>query len=198
MAYLTAEELQQRASRKNLDISQYTDDELEELIDTCTMLVEEETGRIFEKRQITERFTRFDGTRLQLRYYPVLPGVNVAMNEGPFVDSLTMDGQPVTWYLQEPDYGILVFDMPIFNWGPYRVNNLVIKYTTCPFLDNPDKVHPTAKRLVADMCMYEISKQPNGLKPQSMKEGDLSVSFMQEDWIQERIDALRRPFLAIV
>lgn len=198
MAYLSTEELTQRAQRKNLDISAYTDDELTDLIDECQTIVEEQTGRIFEKRQITERFTRFDGTSLQLRWYPVLPGPEMAVNEGPFVDSLTIDGQNLTWYLQEPDYGIIVFDMPIFNWGPYRVNNLVIKYTTCPFLDDPDKVHPAAKRLVADMCMYEISKRPDGLKPQSVKEGDLSMSFQAVDWIQERIDALRRPFMAII
>lgn len=198
MVYITPKEIISRAEKKKVDLSEYTEEELEELIEGCQLFIEEQTGRIFEKRQITERFSRFSGTSLQLEYYPVLPGPQISVNGGPFVDSLKIDGRTVTWYLTEPEHGIILFDMPILSWGPYRGNNIVVQYTVCPFLDDPDKVHPVARKLVADMCLQELLKSPDGQELSSVKEGDLAESYTNVDWVDKQLDRLKRPIFATI
>ncbi len=185
--YLSVESLTTRAERKNVDLTEYTEEELEELIEACQLFIEEQTGRIFEKRTVTERFNRFSGTRLQMKYYPVLS-----------VESLTIDETGVSWYLKDPDLGIILFDTPIYGEGHFNLNNIMVQYTTCPFLEDPDKVHPTARRLVADLCLQELLKSPGGKELASVKEGDLAETYTNVDWVEKRIEQLKRPIFATI
>jgi hypothetical protein len=185
--YLIVESLIQRAERKKVDLTEYADEELEELIEACQLFIEEQTGRIFERRTVTERFSRFSGTRLQLKYYPILS-----------VESLTIDETGVSWYLKDPDLGIILFDTPIYGEGPFNLNNIVVNYTTCPFLEDPDKVHPVARKLCADMCLQELLKSPDGREIASVKEDDLAESYTNVDWVEKRIEQLKRPIFATI
>ena len=151
MAYLTANQLKSRASKKNINLSIYTDEELEGKISNYQTLIEERTGRIFEQRSITEHFPRHDGSSINLRYFPVLPNDDnqkAHPKDGPYVDTLTMDGMEIDWYYLYPETGMIIFDMPIFNWGPYRVNNFTVTYTVVYSLDDPTGVHPEAQSLM--------------------------------------------------
>jgi len=194
--YLTVTELQQRAGNKGIDTTIYTDDELTEYIEAVQLEIEDKTGRYFALRQVTERFTRVTGTSLNLRYYPVLPNtLGFSINEGPLVDSIIVDNVEIDWYLTEPDYGIITFDVPYLNWGPYRVNNMIIQYTTCPFLNDPTKIHPGAKKLLSDMLIAGFVMDPSGHAVSSFKDGDFNINFMQEDIWQRKLDLLSRPVM---
>ncbi len=197
--YLTVAELQARAQNKGVDTTIYTTDELAEYIEAVQLEIEDKTGRKFALQQVTERFTRVTGTSLNLRYYPVLPNtVGFSINEGPLVDAIIVDGQEINWYLTEPDYGIITFDVPYLNWGPYRVNNMVIQYTTCPFLNDPTTIHPGAKKLLSDMLIAGFILDPSGHAVSSIKDGDFNLSFMQEDIWQRKLELLSRPVMEVV
>lgn len=187
MAYITPEELTTRATRKDVDLTEYTDPELEEIIEACQLFIEEQTGRIFEQRTITEHFSRFSGTRLQLKYYPILS-----------VEKLQVDETNINWYLHNPQIGIILFDTPIYGEEPLNLNNITIEYITCPFLDDPDKVHPVARRLVVDLCLDEILKSPSGQELSSVKEGDLAETYTNVNWVEKRLDQLKRPIFAAI
>jgi hypothetical protein len=185
--YLSVDSLIQRAARKKVDVTEYSKEELEELIEACQLFIEEQTGRIFERRTVTERFSRFSGTRLQLKYYPILS-----------VESLKIDNTGIIWYLKDPDLGIILFDTPIYGEGPFNLNNIMVQYTTCPFLDDPDKVHPVARKLVADMCLQELLKSPDGQELASVKEGDLAETYTNVDWVDKQLNKLKRPIFATI
>ena len=187
MAYLTVEQLKGRASKKNINLSVYTDEELAGKIMNYQTLIEERTGRIFEQRSVTEHFPRHDGSSIQLRYFPVLPNITNQSeypSDGPYVDNLTMDGMTITWYYLYPEVGMIIFDMPIFNWGPYRVNNFTVTYTAVYSLDNPSGVHPEAQSLCSDMVLHSVTQgRTHGVT-------DMTI-------FEDRLRALTRPLMEV-
>ena len=187
MAYLTVEQIKSRASKKNINLSIYTDEELEGKISVYQRLIEERTGRIFEQRQKREWIPRFDGISYNLRHYPVLGNATVEAEnpgEGPSCDSMTIDTMPVNWYYLQQEDGIIIFDMPIFNWGPYRVNNIYVTYTVVYDLDDPTGIHPEAQSLCSDMVLESVVAARN-------KTG------INMDQFESRLKALSRPLLEV-
>ena len=191
---LTTQELMDMAEAKGVDLSEFDDTMLDDLIDSMQIFLEEETGRIFEQRSVTQTNNRFEGSSVKLKYYPVLS-----------IESIKLDDVEVDNYSFNPENGYVFFDMPIYMGYIGSRNTLVVEYTTCPFLDDENRVHPTAKRLLADLCFYETESSASGRTEQSVKEGDLQVTYvtqtstgmssLESNSILARLNALRRPFL---
>ncbi len=190
--YLTLDELKARAAKKDVDISSYTDDELTDFLNECQKFIEEQTGRIFEVKTLTEKYFRVTGSRIMLQHPPVLID-----ETHPF--SIKIDGSDQEGVDVDQQYGIVLLDVPQYRVGPYNQNNAVITYTTCPDFQDPSvTVHPTAKRLLSDMVFFELQKPSDGQKVSSFKDADFSVNFDNVDWIAQRIKDLRRPLLSIM
>ena len=195
MVYLTTAELITRAERKGLDLSSYEEDELAEMIDSAQIDIEEYTYRIFEQRTLTETYLRHPGNLIQCKHFPILVDENSHLLGG----QLIIDGVAVTAYVANPDTGSIILNVPRWNYGMWKVNDVVVTYVTCPFLDNPGKIHPTAKSVCFNLVMRELVMAPDGQLQSSMKDGDFAVSFnTNKDLIMARLDRLQRPIMMII
>jgi len=194
MVYLTPAELQTRANHKGVDLSTYGNDELAEMIDSAQIDIEEYTHRIFEQRTLTETLLRHPGNLIQCKHYPILVDGNQKLSNG----SLIIDGVPVTAYVANPDTGSVILNVPRWNYGMWKVNDVNVTYTTCPFPDDPTKIHPTAKSVCFDLVMHDILKSPDSKLTSSMKDGDFAVSYSNRNLIMERLDRLKRPIMMII
>ena len=181
MPYLTIDEIKLRASKKNINLSIYTDDELSEIIDSAQMYIEQYTHKIFESRTLTETYLRFHGSLIQLKHYPVQTDVNHKILNG----SLIIDGTNITGYVLNPMTGSIQLDVPRWNYGSWKANDITVTYTTCPFLDNPTKIHPTARSILSDMVLYTI------------KEGR-SNQDIDYTLFNNRLDKITRPVMVII
>ena len=193
--YLTPEDVTDRASKKGIDLSMYTDDELTEMIYSAQDEVESYTRKIFEQRTLTETYLRHPGNLIQCKHFPILVDENKQLLGG----ELVIDGVPVTSYVANPDTGSIVLNVPRWNYGMWKVNDTVITYVTCPFPDDPTRIHPTARAAVFDLIMVEVLKTPDGQLQSSMKDGDFSVTYNpSRNLVMERLDRLKRPLIMIV
>ncbi len=195
--YITIDELKRRASLKNVDMTIYTDDELQEYIQLAQNFIEEQTGRIFEQRQFKEHQSRVSGTSIQLKHHPILPPEGQGVNSF-LIDDLKLDGETIDWYMCEYQNGNILFDVPIYDWGPWRVNNVDLIYTVTPSYQDPTVlVDPVARKLVSDMVLYEQFKPVDGLRKTKMRdyETGLQVEYGEIDWVMQRIQALKRPMV---
>ena len=193
--YLTVTELERRATIKNVDMSIYTSDELQEYIQLAQNFIEEQTGRIFEQRQVKEHQSRVSGTSLQLKHYPILPpegqGVDTFL-----INDLKLDGNTIDWYMCEYENGNIIFDVPIYDWGPWRVNNVDLLYTVTPSYQDPTVlVDPVARKLCWDMVFKEQLLPADGLKMNRVKDSDVQIEYAEVDWVMQRIADLQRPMV---
>jgi hypothetical protein len=157
--------------------------------------IEKQTGIIFEQRQHKEHKSRVSGTSIQLEHYPILPppgeGVDTFL-----IDELKVDGDVIDWYMCEYQNGNILFDVPIYDWGPWRVNNVDILYTVTPDYQDPTVlVDPVAKKLVWDMVFKEQLLPADGLKMNRMKDSDIQIEYAAVDWVIQRIQDLKRPMV---
>ena len=193
--YITVDELKRRASIKGVDMSIYTSDELQEYIQLAQNFIEEQTGRIFEQRQVKEHKSRVSGTSIQTKYYPILPPTGNPSNTS-LIDELQLDGETIDWYMTEYQNGNILFDVPIYDWGPWRVNNVDLLYTVTPSYQDPTVVvDPVGAKLCWDMVFKEQLLPADGLKMSRMKDSDIQIEYAAVDWVMERIAALKRPLV---
>ncbi len=193
--YITVDELTRRASIKGVDMSIYTSDELQEYIRLAQNFIEEQTGRIFEQRQVKEHKSRVSGTSIQTKYYPILPPTGNPSNTS-LIDELQLDGETIDWYMTEYQNGNILFDVPIYDWGPWRVNNVDLLYTVTPSYQDPSVVvDPVGAKLCWDMVFKEQLLPADGLKMSRMKDSDIQIEYAAVDWVMERIAALKRPLV---
>jgi hypothetical protein len=193
--YITVTELERRASIKGVNMDIYTPEELQEFIMLAQNFIEKQTGIIFEQRQHKEHKSRVSGTSIQLEHYPILPppgeGVDTFL-----IDELKVDGDVIDWYMCEYQNGNILFDVPIYDWGPWRVNNVDILYTVTPDYQDPTVlVDPVAKKLVWDMVFKEQLLPADGLKMNRMKDSDIQIEYAAVDWVIQRIQDLKRPMV---
>lgn len=195
--YVELADLRAQASIKGVDLDQYTDSLLTNYIKEAQRFIEIQTGQIFEQRQLKQHFNRISGSSIQLKHFPVLPPENQPAN-AKFVDSLTIDNDPIGWYLTDYEHGIIFFDFQVVDWGPWRVNNVDITYTVTPdFQDNTVTVDPMAWKLCTDMVLWEIQKPADGMRVNSFSDSGFSMSFNNVDWVTQRINELKRPLFGI-
>ena len=193
--YLTVTELERRATIKNVDMSIYTSDELQEYIQLAQNFIEEQTGRIFEQRQVKEHQSRVSGTSLQLKHYPILPPEGQGADTF-LIDDLKLDGNTIDWYMCEYENGNIIFDVPIYDWGPWRVNNVDLLYTVTPSYQDPTVlVDLVASKLCWDMVFKEQLLPADGLKMNRVKDSDVQIEYAEVDWVMQRIADLQRPMV---
>jgi len=193
--YLTVTELERRATIKNVDMSIYTSDELQEYIQLAQNFIEEQTGRIFEQRQVKEHQSRVSGTSLQLKHYPILPPEGQGADTF-LIDDLKLDGNTIDWYMCEYENGNIIFDVPIYDWGPWRVNNVDLLYTVTPSYQDPTVlVDLVASKLCWDMVFKEQLLTADGLKMNRVKDSDVQIEYAEVDWVMQRIADLQRPMV---
>jgi hypothetical protein len=193
--YITVAELERRATIKKVDMTIYTPEELEEYIQLAQNFIEEQTGRIFEQRQVKEHKSRVSGTSIQTKYYPILPPTGNPSCTS-LIDNLQLDGEIIDWYMTEYENGNILFDVPIYDWGPWRVNNVDLLYTVTPSYQDPTVlVDPVARKLVWDMVFYEQLKPADGLKMNRVKDSDIQLEYAEVDWVMQRIADLQRPMV---
>jgi|GEM_PF-3355030 hypothetical protein len=193
--YLTVTELERRATIKNVDMSIYTSDELQEYIQLAQNFIEEQTGRIFEQRQVKEHQSWVSGTSLQLKHYPILPPEGQGADTF-LIDDLKLDGNTIDWYMCEYENGNIIFDVPIYDWGPWRVNNVDLLYTVTPSYQDPTVlVDLVASKLCWDMVFKEQLLTADGLKMNRVKDSDVQIEYAEVDWVMQRIADLQRPMV---
>jgi hypothetical protein len=188
---ISVEGLQSRAETKGVNLDNYDEDELYDLIDAMELFMTEQTGRLFELTTgIKQHFTNVIGTSIRLKYYPVLS-----------IESIKSNGveMPSTQYRLEQEYGQLIFDYPNF---PLVLEDIDIEYTVTPFLEDEDRIHPVAKKLLVDLCFWELQQPSTGMNAQSVREGDLAITYVSgtstgsgvsPEWVTDRLNSLRRP-----
>lgn len=193
--YITVTQLERRASIKGVNMDIYTPEELTEFIMLAQNFIEEQTGRIFEQRQHKEHQSRVSGTSIQLQHYPILPPTGNPANTF-LIDDLQLDGETIDWYMCEYQNGNILFDVPIYDWGPWRVNNVDLLYTVTPSYQDPTVlVDPVGAKLCWDMVFKEQLLPADGLKMNRMKDSDIQIEYAAVDWVMERIAALKRPMV---
>jgi hypothetical protein len=197
MVYLTSEELISRAETRGVDLTIFDSDELQERIFAAQDDIESYTHRIFEQRTLTETYLRHPGNLIQCKHYPILVDENNMLTGDETVE-LIIDGVPVTAYVANPDTGSLILNVPRWNYGMWKVNDTHVTYVTCPFPEDPTRIHPTAKSVCFDLVMFDLLKSPDGKLMSSMKDGEFSVSYSSRDVIMERLNRLKRPLMMII
>ena len=170
----------------------FTDDELEVLIDVKTKEIETLTGVDINPRDRTKTLGRFKGRMIQLSHYPIINIANIFINHHSLNECE---------YSFNGDLGIIYFNHKVRG-------SVVIQYTTGLDEFNYDTlINP----LLKDMIAYTISFGRNndkldGLAPfmSSLKEGDVSIGFNNNSvnggygysiGIANQIDNLRSKFM---
>jgi hypothetical protein len=96
----------------------------------------------------------------------------------------------------EYENGNIIFDVPIYDWGPWRVNNVDLLYTVTPSYQDPTVlVDLVASKLCWDMVFKEQLLTADGLKMNRVKDSDVQIEYAEVDWVMQRIADLQRPMV---
>ena len=115
------------------------------------------------------------------------------------MEILIIDGEPIDAYVANPDTGSIILNVPRWNYGMWKVNDVDITYVTCPFPEDPTRIHPTAKTACFDLIMIDILKSPDSQLQSAMKDGDFAINYNpNRDLVKERLDRLKRPLIMII
>jgi len=172
----TVDQIQSRADKRGISTSEWTTEDIIELIEEAQSYIEEETGQIFDNQNLSVKFFNYSGKNLNLPQYPVL-GVSEVK-----VDDAIL---PADSYGIDEIAGIIQFKSGV------KDSDIEIQYTGCY-----EPPHPVAKSVCVDLVLamikYDLA-DPNSLK--SVKEGDISVTYKDEgNWLDfnTRLKSLKR------
>jgi hypothetical protein len=188
---MKVDELKTLLKFDGVDTSNFTDEELQLLINTKVKELEGLIGVDINPHDRTKTIGRFKGKMVQLSFYPVLYIARVLLN-GRVLDSCE--------YTYNKKTGIVYFHDKLKGF-------LEVQYTTgLTDMDYDYLILPLIKDMVGYTITYGVNNDRlNGLMPiaTSLKEGDVSVGFKADSnnsfgytvGIGQRIDDLRNRFM---
>lgn len=171
MELITVTEVQEVANERNIDLTGYSDERLEDLISIAQADLEAQTGRRFTADTVTETILQQSGQVIPLKHYPLDPDTL----------TLTLDGDATTDYTIDQDHGIIYLSSK-----PFSDYTVVAVYT----LTNPRDI-ALARQVCIDLTLQLVTD--DGEKEiRSYSDGDLSITYTDKSTTEKRIERLRR------
>jgi hypothetical protein len=152
MTLATKEDVRNLARIRKIDLTAYTDADINDLVDYAVDYLEGETGRVFDKQTKAETKYNNSGSKFVTKYWPLIS-----------VDSIYVNKTLVepNMYNVDLENGIVYFmtDYRIRQAGFRETYDVIINYTA-----GYNSVQPSIKRLILDIVMlcvkYNLSPYP--------------------------------------
>lgn len=152
MTLATKEAVRNIARLRNINLDNYTDADINDLLTFTQDFLEGETGRVFDSQSKAD--TKYDnsGSKFVTKYWPLLSVESI------YVNKTLVDPSD---YKIDMDYGIVYFetDYRIRQAGFRETYDVIMNYTA-----GYDPVQPSVTRLVLDIVMicvkYNLSPYP--------------------------------------
>jgi len=191
MPLLTVEDVQDEATlpERNVDLTDYTDNQLEKKIASAQAYIEEYTGRVFDETIITgEQHFTIVKNRIQLNKSPVISVERVMINDSEYTGSFILNKQ----------LGIINLDTNYNSYNQFDVGYADDFYAEIDYTISENTNSNTYIR-ASDICMdlffINLNKSSDGQNIKSVKDSNFSVTYEQDDPIDninKELDKLKK------
>mgnify|MGYP001303904934 CR=1 FL=1 len=192
MVLVTVSDVEDEALIRGIDISKYSKGKLERMIASVQSMMEERTGRIFDKQSKTFKIFNHHSNVVKLPYSPVIENDT---------DSLVfkIDGKVFTNYDLDAERGVIYIESDPYYVGEDYDGGFDVEVSYVCGYDPP---HPVAVELAIDIIMYNIKAKEVDTSIDTIKEGDISIKYAKTDALptdlEKRLQDLMKPLMEIL
>jgi hypothetical protein len=199
MVLVTVSDVEDEALIRGIDISKYSKGKLERMIDGVQSMMQEMTGRIFDKQVKNFMKMNYHSDVIALPYSPI---IITDSEENPDTFVLKIDGATIDeddYTVDKPRGLIYLDDVYPYHTGTNIDGSFKVEVDyTCGY--NP--AYPVAVELALDILMYQIKGKEIDASIDTVKEGDISIKYAKTGALpsdlNSRLLALQRPLMEII
>ncbi len=190
MVLVTIGDIEDEAQIRGIDLTKYSKSKLERMIQATQAMIEERTGRIFDKQKKELLLINHHSNVIRLPYSPV------------FVDTdfeFKIDGIEASNFTLDTQKGLIIIeDYPYF-LGKNTDGSFKVEVT---YNAGYSPANPIAVELALDILMFNIKGKEVDASIDTVKEGDISIKYAKTGALpadlESRLLALQKPLMEIV
>lgn len=184
MVLVTIGDIEDEAQVRGVDISNYSKSKLERMIQATQLMIEERTGRIFDKQEKEYFIKAHNSSLIRLPFSPIFNDetLEVLIDENAFTD-FDVDTNKGAIHLNNMDYD--------------RDFKVEVTYNA-----GYDPAYAPAVELALDILMFNIKGKEVDSSIDTVKEGDISIKYAKTGALpsdlESRLLSLQKPLMEII